>query len=201
MIKVILFDLGGVLFTNGTKKFIGYLHTKYGTDKDLLKNIVDKGEIPDAYREGKIGRDEFWKAVQEKLQLPESTESLEKEWIYGYELIEETKNIIQELTKSYKVYFLSDNVKERVDAINKKFNFLMWFEGGVFSHEVGIRKPNPKIYQFALEKAGVKPQETVFIDDKESALLPAKDMGITTLLFESPTQLRNDLKKIGLNLQ
>src|SRR5260221_9495311 len=198
MIKAILFDLGGVLFTNGTKKFVEYTSEKYGIDKEKISNVVDKGEIPDAYREGRIGRAEFWSKVKQELNLPEDIEALEKEWISRYELIQGTKDILQELAKRYKIYFLSDNVKERVDAINKKFDFLSWFEAGVFSHEVGVRKPHPKIYKLALQKAGEVPEEAVFIDDKESALKPAFEMGMTTILFESPEQLRERLAKLGI---
>lgn len=91
------------------------------------------------------------------------------------------------------VYYLSDNVRERVNRINNKYNFLEWFEDGIFSHEVGVRKPNPEIYKYTLSKAQVQPEETIFIDDKQSALDPAKKMGIITILFESPEQLRQDL--------
>ena len=200
MIKVIFFDLGGVLFTNGTKKFVAYVSNKYRLNKEHIKSVIDTGEIPDAYREGRIGREQFWNKVQHELNLPEDIETLEREWIEGYELIEETRDIIQELSKKYKVYFLSDNVKERVEAVDKKFNFLSWFEDGVFSHDVGVRKPNPKIYRIALQNANVKPEEAVFIDDKESALKPAKEMGMITILFEEPEKLREQLNLLGLQL-
>ena len=78
MIKAILFDLGGVLFTNATRDFIDYIHTTYGVEKEKVKNVIDSGEIPDAYREGKITRDVFWQKVQEELHLPENIETLEK---------------------------------------------------------------------------------------------------------------------------
>ena len=164
----------------------------------LIKSVVDTGDIPDAYREGRIGREEFWQKVQSELHLPEDIETLEKEWINGYELIQGTKDIIDELSKKYKVYFLSDNVKDRVEAVDAKFNFLSWFEGGVFSHEAGVRKPNPKIYEIALQKAGVQANEAIFIDDKESALKPAAAMGMTTILFETPEKLREKLTTLAI---
>lgn len=192
MIRAILFDLGGVLFTNGTKKFIQDISSKYNLDPEAVKDIMD-GDVGSQYREAKITRDQFWKVVLEKLNLTEDINTLEKQWISGYDLIEGTRDIILELAKKYKVYYLSDNVRERVEKINDRYNFLEWFEDGVFSHEVGVRKPNPEIYRYALDKAGVKPAETVFVDDKQSALDPAKEMGIITILFESPEQLRQRL--------
>lgn len=194
MIKVIIFDLGGVLFTNGTKQFIEMVSQGYGVEKEKIKEVMD-GELGSLYREAKITRDEFWQKVIAALGIQANSDELEKAWIHGYELIEGTKDLVQELAKKYKVYFLSDNVKERIDYISKRYNFLDWFEGGVFSHEVGIRKPNPQIYKLVLEKAQVNADEAVFIDDKPSLLIPAKEIGMLTFAFESPEKLREDMNE------
>lgn len=197
MIKAIIFDLGGVLFTNGTKKFIKSLSSRYKIPRDKVKEIMD-GKLGSEYREGKITRDEFWKKLLSQLHIDEEINTLEDEWINGYELIEGTRDIILELSKNYKVYYLSDNVRERVERINGKYSFFQWFEGGIFSHEVGVKKPHPQIYRLALEKASVHPNEAVFIDDKESCLPPAIEMGMTTILFTSPEQLRKELIQLNL---
>jgi epoxide hydrolase-like predicted phosphatase len=197
MYKLILFDLGGVLFTNGTSRFINTLALRYSITEDNVKTVLD-GEIGSLYRESKITRDEFWRRVIETLKLKEDSNSLEKEWVYSYELIEKTEEIIKILSSKYKVYFLSDNVKEREEALDKKYDFKALFNGGVFSYEVGFRKPDPRVYKIALEKAGEKAEETVFIDDKESSLIPARQMGITTILFETPEKLGKDLKNLGV---
>lgn len=194
MIKVIIFDLGGVLFTNGTKQFIEMVSQRYGVEKEKVREVMD-GELGSLYREAKITREEFWQKVIEALRIQANSDELEKTWIHEYELIEGTRDLVQELSKKYKVYFLSDNVKERIDYISKRYNFLTWFEGGVFSHEVGIRKPNPEIYKLVLEKAQVNANEAVFIDDKPSLLVPAKEMGMLTFAFESPEKLRENLKE------
>ena len=195
MIKTILFDLGGVLFTNGTKKFIADLSQRYNLDQSLVTDVIE-GDLGTQYRESIITRDEFWKHVLESLRIDADANLLAKDWIGGYEIITGTRDIIEELKSKYKVYFLSDNVKERAEELDKIHHYLEWFDGGIFSHEVGVRKPNPKIYQYALDKAQVKPEEAVFIDDKPSALVPAKEMGIQTILFSSPEDLRAQLKMI-----
>ncbi|HSW97082.1 MAG TPA: HAD family phosphatase [Candidatus Saccharimonadales bacterium] len=194
MIKAILFDLGGVVFTNGTKKFIDFIATTYSLDKAFVKEIID-GPTATLYREAKITRDEFWKRSLHELQIDEDIDTLEEKWIEGYEVIAGTRRLIQELSQRYKVYFLSDNVKDRVEKINTRYHFIDWFEDGVFSHEVGVRKPNPQIYTFVLKKAHVEPEEAVFIDDKAEFLPSAKEMGIHTFLFKSPEKLHADLKK------
>lgn len=198
MIKAIIFDLGGVLFTSGTKRFVDYLHTTYDLDKEKVKNLLD-GELGTLYREAKITRDQFWQRFLKAVWIDEDVDTLEDRWISGYELIEGTKQVVQELSKKYKVFFLSDNVSERIKRINKKYNFLEWFEGGIFSHEVGVRKPNPKIYKLILKKIGVKPNQAIFIDDKPHFLPSAAQLGIKTILFENPDKLQKELKKILRN--
>ena len=77
MITTFLFDLGGVLFTNGTKKFIKQISETYNLLEEQVKDIID-GEIGSLYRESKITRDEFWKRVMERLGLKEDADTLEK---------------------------------------------------------------------------------------------------------------------------
>lgn len=125
-------------------------------------------------------------------------EELEKEWIGNYELIPGTKEILDKLRKKYKVMYLSDNVKERVERLDERFGFISWFDGGIFSHEVGVRKPNPKIYEYALQKGEAKPEETIFIDDKPKMLEPAIEMGMIGLVFESSKKLEMELKRLGV---
>ncbi len=198
MIKAIIFDLGGVLFTNGTKKFVDYLSKTYGYELEELKQLLDEG-VGTEYREGKISRDEFWKTVLGELDAIDiDVDRLEDQWISNYEPIEGTKELILELKKKYKVYYLSDNVRDRVEKIHNKHDFLNWFDDGIFSHEVGIRKPHPDIYQQILQKAGVEPDEAVFIDDKEVNLIPAKKLGMETILFTDPAILKQDLQKLGI---
>lgn len=79
-------------------------------------------------------------------------------------------------------------------------NFLENFKDGVFSHLVGVRKPNIKIYEYALEKTKNKPEECIYIDDKADLLLPAKQLGIKTIHFISAESLKEKLIEMGLNL-
>lgn len=193
MVKAVIFDLGGVLFTDGSEEFVNYLSKKYNLDKKVVAEVIT-GKVGSLYRESKITRNEFWDRVGEILNIKDSTDKLEARWLNCYKLIEGTKEIILELSKKYKIYYLSDNVKERVDLLNKNYGYLQWFSGGIFSHEAGVRKPNIKIYQLALNKANTHPSETIYIDDKLWCLEPAKKMGLLTILFKSPADLRKKLQ-------
>lgn len=197
MIKAVIFDLGGVLFTNGTREFISKLSSKKHIDPKIVKDVID-GELGSKYRTGKITRDEFWNEAKKTLNINEATDELERQWIDEYKLIEGTKNLLDQLSRKYKVYYLSDNVRERINKIDQKYNFLKWFDGGVFSHEVGVRKPDPKIYEIVLSKAAVLASEALLIDDKLTSLPPAEELGMRTILFTNPEALRGKLTEMGI---
>lgn len=197
MIKAIVFDLGGVLFTNGTKKFIAYISDVYHVNKKIVEEVLD-GDIGSKYRTNKISDDEFWRLAIDRLGIHAGRDELEKKWIEGYELISGTKELILQLRKKYKIYFLSDNVHTRATQLNNRYHFVSLFDGGIFSHEVGIRKPNPTIYHLLLKKACVKASEAIYIDDKYECTEPAAKLGCTTFVFESVDKLKEDLNNIGI---
>jgi epoxide hydrolase-like predicted phosphatase len=196
MIKAIIFDFGGVVITNGTKTFTGILAERYGVPLDSFSHL-DKG-IGSDYRRGKITRHEFWNQVFKDLHISGDIDSLEEEWVSHYKTIRETIAMIEELRKKYKVYYLSDNRRDRVEKINNNNTFLHLFEDGIFSSEVGIRKPDPEIYKLALQKANVEPKEAVFIDDKEKNLIPAIGLGMHGIHFTEPSIVRKELQKLGI---
>lgn len=76
------------------------------------------------------------------------------------------------------------------------------FDEVVESARVGIRKPEPRFYEIALEKLGIEASEAVFLDDLGINLKPARAMGMTTIKVLSADQALGDLEKIiGLELR
>ena len=68
------------------------------------------------------------------------------------------------------------------------------------SCEVGLRKPDPRIYLLALERAGVRPEQAVYVDDRPELVDAGRSVGLTAIRFENSRQLEQDLQAIGLNL-
>lgn len=196
MIKAILFDLHGVLFTNSTKTFIEKLTLRTGLPKAKIISIFDDGIGVD-YREGRASRDEFWSHVSKGLKL-ENVDELEKEWMNEYRLIEGTRDIIFKLMKKYRIFYLSDNFQAKIDWLHSHHQFLDWFEGGLSSHEVGVRKPDPKMYEKAIEQIALLPEEILFVDDKDINLPPAQKLGMQTILFTTPEDLEASLKNLKI---
>lgn len=98
MIKAGIWDLGGVLFTNGTKLFVKDMSKKYRLDPKFVMGVMD-GPIGSLYRENQISKDEFWAKALEALKIQADPDKLNAQWIDGYRLIKGTKDIILTLRK------------------------------------------------------------------------------------------------------
>jgi putative hydrolase of the HAD superfamily len=91
---------------------------------------------------------------------------------------------------------ISDNVLESVE---RAFDWIHRFDVLVWSYQLGMAKPDPEIYRYTLDKLGVQPAETLFIDDKIDNVEAAQALGIQILLYTSVEQLRADLIAAGLD--
>ena len=199
-IKTVIFDLGGVYFTDGTKRAIDIISQKWNLDQSKVADVF-KGKIGTAYRESQISHDEFWRQAKDTLGIEAPMEELAEIWLNGYVPIEGTVEIIKELKeKGYEILYLSDNVQERIDYIEEKYHFLQYFKSGVFSHIAGVRKPNPKIYQLALEESSNPAENCVYIDDKPNLLEEADKLGMATIAFVNADETRKKLIELGVKL-
>jgi putative hydrolase of the HAD superfamily len=197
MIKAVIFDLGSVYSINGTQKLVEAISKRYFVFPADVANIVD-GSIGAKYRASEIGEKEFWNYVKSQLSLKETNDNLKQLLFEGYEPIDGMVSLVNSLGKRYRVAFLSDNMKERADYLEENFHFRQNFETGVYSHQVGVRKPDKRIYHAVLKKLNLNPEECVFVDDKESSLKPALEFGMKTILFTSTEDTEKALKKLGL---
>jgi 2-haloacid dehalogenase len=78
------------------------------------------------------------------------------------------------------------------------FGFLEHFEGIVVSGDEGVGKPDPALFQILLDRYGLVPDETVFIDDSPVNIEAAAGLGLVALHFSGPDALRADLSRLGL---
>jgi epoxide hydrolase-like predicted phosphatase len=68
----------------------------------------------------------------------------------------------------------------------------------VASKDLGISKPDSRIYEIALKRIGLPAKECVFVDDKAENLMPAMELGMKVILFENAGKLRKDLERLGV---
>lgn len=96
-----------------------------------------------------------------------------------------TDELLQYLSKKHKLYYLSNWSKWSIDELikNKTFDFLKYFEGGIFSGNVGCMKPDHKIYKKLFAQYKLDPKKCIFFDDNKDNVKAAEECGMSAILF------------------
>lgn len=201
MIKGICFDLDGVYFTKaGIDWFIQQLEEECKDKKKVIEAVIYGPDIS-AYRKGLLTEANFWETVNKRLGLNHTIAEYTEMLVSHYEI---DKNIHKILLKTkalgYMPLICSNNYPTRVNALQQKFHFLDNFSTAVFSFEVGVMKPDIKIFQKLIDQSGLLPEEIVYADDMEIALSGAKALGIHAVLFTTFDEYRQYLISLGVPL-
>ena len=165
------------------------------TYEDLNKLVFES----DTSRKASIGAiktDEHWAAVTRRLGRPATeTQKIRADFFAGDVVDRGLVNFIRKLRPKHKTGVISNAWPDLRDyLVENKFDDA--FDDLVISAEVGVMKPDPKIYQIALVQLSVEPPEAVFVDDTPANVEGANAMGMHGILFRSPEQTLNKLKEL-----
>ncbi len=198
MIKNIVFDLGRVLVNYEPKE---YLNTFDFTDeiKEELYKIIFASEDWKKYDRGiYLHNTDIAKALCERYPklCNEVNRVLSSTWPAIHTLKIDTDEYLKELKKKgYKIYILSNL---SIDSFNfiQKYDFTKIVDGGVYSYELNIGKPDEGIYKTLLSKYNLIPAETVFIDDALDNVKAANKLGIHGIQFNNIDEVKQVISKL-----
>ncbi len=115
--------------------------------------------------------------------------------------IEGTVKLFRELKSTgMPLYALSNWSHEAFPVAYERYDFMKEFDGLVVSGYEKLLKPGHAIYRVLIERYNINPAESVYIDDNKPNADAAGELGFHAIHFQSPDQLRQELKNIGLNL-
>ena len=199
-ITTIIFDLGNVLIGWDPDLVFDKIFDDKEKKKHFFENIctMEWNEMQD---EGRSIAEATTELAAKHPEWKEHIEAYYGQWpqmLSG--AIEGSVEIFKELKASgkYKFYALTNWSAELFPYALEHFHFLQWFDGRVVSGEEKMRKPHPQFYQVLLDRYSVKPEEAVFIDDNLRNIKAAESMGIKSIHFTSPEQLKEELKTLGI---
>jgi len=107
----------------------------------------------------------------------------------------ELLGFIRSLRPQYKTGTISDAWSGAREAVEKHVNSDI-FDVSVFSAEEGLRKPGPGIYERALSRLGVTPQEAIFVDDRLKNVRGARQVGMHAVHFTDSLRTRQEIKHL-----
>jgi epoxide hydrolase-like predicted phosphatase len=195
MIKVVLFDFGGVLTESGKK---GYIAETVAGLYGIPAESVDIADLHGDLRRGKSDTEAFFTELNRR---------------YGQQK-QVTEQMFQDKTRtdfrpSPLVYDVAKRLRDhgiRTAILSNIFNMNAvvlreqgWYDGFdpvLLSYDLGYAKPDPEIYDITLERLGVRPDEVLFIDDQDKCLAPAEKIGMHTIKAVSPEQIVVEIQAI-----
>jgi len=200
-IKVITFDLDGVYFPNGKANFMESLG-KLGVSEDEAKRVFLKSaEMNQEYKRGKMTDEEFWTWAVSEWKLDMTWQEVVKLMIDGYDVDEGVVSVVRKLRSlGYKTAICSNNFPARINGLQERFGFLDDFDVVVLSYEVGECKPSRRIFEELVRKSDVGARTIVFADDNQENVSGAKEVGITTFLYEGFEKYLDQLKSLGIEI-
>lgn len=187
MIRALIFDFFDVIAPDFYRVWLennGYTRT----DKFLkVAKAIDKGEID---------LEEYYKRLS--ALSGQSPSDIREEFEMKTHVNKDILLLIDQLHKHYRIGLVTNSPQGLVRIILQNNNIEKYFDEIIISGEVGIVKPNPRIYELALEKLKATPSETVVVDDLESYVSSARNQGIIGIQFTTVIKLKEELEKLKL---
>jgi epoxide hydrolase-like predicted phosphatase len=195
-IKAVFFDLGGVIVRTEFQAPRQQLAERLGMEYDDLVKIVFDSDSGIKATTGEINSDAHWDSVLKRLKRPASELVAIRDEFFAGDIVDRTLlDYIRSLRSKYKTGLISNAWSDLRDFIVKE-KFDDAFDTVIISSEVGAAKPEPKIFQIALEQFGVSPNEVVFVDDFLVNIEGCEKVGMKGIHFEDPETALQQLKKL-----
>lgn len=203
-IDAIVFDLGEVIIDLDPNAVLnGFIrHTNGISNQDIVNSLINTPTFLD-FETGKLGHQEFISAVNSFLGI--SLEENEFRAIWNSMLLPIKKDrieMVEKLRKTHKVYFLSNTNslhQEQFDSMIRndgKYECLSdMVDHAVYSHQVGMRKPDEIIYRHIVKVTGKSAERILFLDDKEENIREASRIGIKSMIVKEASDLPGKFEK------
>jgi epoxide hydrolase-like predicted phosphatase len=197
VIRAVVFDIGGVLEITPdlgvTRRWEARLGLPAGGLDERMHDAWVGGSI------GTITEDEVHQAITERLGLDERQLAAFMADMWREYLGTPNTALIEyagRLRPRYRTGIVSNSFVGAREREQAAYGFEDLVDEIVYSHEVGMSKPDPRIYALACARLGVRPQETVFIDDAAPCVAGARDAGLQAIRYRENAQAIAEIEKL-----
>jgi len=198
--QLILVDLGGVVVDFDSDRLVHQAAQLIGRPFDEVQKVVYHDDLLLPFELGQVKPLEYYEGLKAKLKLPWSYEQFVRIWNDIFTENPDMAVVLERLRQRHKLLALTNTNTLHITHMKATIPALALFHDWIASCDVGLRKPDPKIYQLALERGGARPEFTVYIDDRPELVEAGRRAGLTAIRFENGQQLEHDLRQIGINI-
>jgi epoxide hydrolase-like predicted phosphatase len=195
--RAVVFDIGGVLEVPVDTRFEGQWEQRLSLEPGAFFERLGRSGLGKAANLGQVSEADFATGLAELYGLDRRTtdELLDDLWDwYVGELNTEMAHYFQRLRPRYRTAILSNAAAGGRRQEQARYGFDEMADLFVYSYEVGIEKPDRRIYLLTCERLGVHPDEAVFLDDLETNVVAAREVGMRAVLFQSTAQAIDDVE-------
>jgi glucose-1-phosphatase len=199
MIEVIYFDLGKVIVDFDHSRAARELSKVTPLPLSEAMAVLTDGELVAEFETGQLSSQEHYRKVCHRLQMDVSMEKFRELW--GSMFLPEpllSEPFLAALKERYRLMLLSNTNEIHFDFVIQHYPILRMIEERLLSYEAGCMKPEARIFELAIQKAGVAPENIFFTDDRPENVEAAQQAGIQALLFQSESQLKRDMFGRGM---
>jgi epoxide hydrolase-like predicted phosphatase len=196
-VRAVVFDIGGVLEVPTDVNLDGRWERRLGLRPGKFFDRLRRSGLGRDANLGRISEADFAQALGRLYGLDEpATEELLAElwdW-YSGELNTEMADYFQRLRPRYRTAILSNAAAGGRREEERRYGFSAMADVLVYSYEVGIEKPDRRVYEITCERLGVRPNEVVFLDDLEVNVVAARQIGMWAVRFQSTAQAIHEME-------
>ena len=211
--RAILWDFGGVILSSPFEAFNRY-EVEIGLPKDFIRGLNARNGDTNAW--AKMERSEV--SLEGFVALFEEEARQHGHKVDGWRILQSLSGDIRpqmvealrRCKQAFRVACITNNMKHgegpgmarTADKAQAVTEIMMLFEHVVESSKLGVRKPDPRIYQHACDLLGVRPEECIYLDDLGINLKPARALGMRTIKVGDPDLAIDELQAmVGIALR
>ena len=201
-ISTILWDVGGVLLTNAwDRQQRDVVLARFGLDRTDFE--LRHAEVAESWERDEVSVDEYLRRTVFFQACPFSpSDFVDAVRAESAVLSDTALRIVRQLAASEEYVLATVNNESR--AMNEyrlaKFGLSEIFSAFFTSCYLGVRKPDPRIYQIALDVLQRDPEDVVFVDDRPENVVAAASLGIHAIRYEGSAQLAAELTRLGISM-
>ena len=178
-IEAIIFDFGGVMAPFDELDSVQEQESRLGLQPGDLAEMLWRSADWRLAKVGAITDEEYWRRIGDRLGLhtPEAIRDFQQDLFRDARTDPQMADLVRQLRGRYRLGLLSNASDVLPRLLRERYGLDGLFDVEVVSALVGLAKPDPAIYQLALERLGTAPEATVFVDDYEPNVVAAATMG------------------------
>ena len=198
-IRAVIFDFGSVLVQMGDETPRQALAEQLGVPLKELYRLVFDSETASRAMVGELTIEQHWQAVGAALGVaPEALPAVRAQFWSADQVNTELVDFIRRLRPKYKVGLLSNAWNDLRQGMQQRFGFDGLFDELVISAEVGLAKPDPRIFRLAVARLGVQPEQAIFVDDVLANVEAARLIGLQAIHYRHNSQLFQELERLNV---